>query len=428
MKRILQSTISLSLAVCTITSLATPVTQNKVQAKLISRDLVPSRQVSSIDRPRNNNILLNDLSVKMNWGLNPDNKASINAGKAWNITKGSKDIVVAVIDTGIDVNHSYLKENLWVNKGEQGLDSNGKNKATNRVDDDGNGFVDDVHGWNFVANDHDLTDNHNHGTHIAGIIAAKSDDNSGVVGVAPGVSVMVLKYYDPKSKFNSNLANTIKAIHYAIKMKADIINYSGGGLEYSAEEFAAVKLARQNGILFVAASGNEYSNSDVKPYYPADYDLDNVISVTAINPSAQVLPSSNFGKNSVHIAAPGKDIVSTLPGHKNVGPMTGTSQATAFVSGVAALILSQDSSNKYLDVRNQILATADSLPGLEEKTKTSGKLNAWAALAVKPATGITGIKAQTNLKFFNNETALNNEQLNELSFLSEITKQIENAN
>jgi subtilisin family serine protease len=254
----------------------------------------------------------------------------------------------------------------------------------------------DVHGWDFVNNKAIVIDNHGHGTHIAGIIGAVGGNGIGISGVSPKVSIMPLKYYDPTSKGNDNLKNTVRAIQYAVKKKVQIINYSGGGTEPDDQEFSAIKLARDNGILVVAAAGNERSNSDLAPYYPADYSLDNIISVTAINTSAQVLASSNYGSKSVHIAAPGENIYSTLP-NGQFGLMTGTSQATAFVTGVAALILSHNKEFNYAQVKKQIISTADELPELRGKTSTSGKLNSYAALAIQPNIAATGINsANTN--------------------------------
>lgn len=328
-------------------------------------------------KSKEESVLLNDPFVKEKWGL-----SATNAQKAWQITQGSKDIVVAVIDTGVDIRHKDLSENLWVNKGETGLDKNGKDKATNGIDDDGNGFIDDVHGWNFVANTNDLTDNHGHGTHISGIIGAKGGNGYGISGIAPKVSMMTLKYYDPKSPGANNLKNTIQSIRYAIKMGANIINYSGGGTEYSAEEFAAVKEAEKNGILFIAAAGNERSNTDEagKHYYPADYELTNIISVTAVNEKeTKVLPSSNYGVRTVDIAAPGDQIYSSLPGN-SFGKMTGTSQATAFATGVAVLIMAHRPEFTAADIKKYILRTGDEYHTLLSKTGNAKLLNAYKAL------------------------------------------------
>lgn len=359
-------------------------------SKKTDRDL-ELKNATGVDKgtkSKEQNVLLNDPFIKEKWGL-----TATNAQKAWTISQGSKDIVVAVIDTGVDIRHRDLTENLWVNKGETGLDKNGKDKATNGVDDDGNGFVDDVHGWNFVAGTNDLTDNHGHGTHISGIIGAKGGNSFGISGVAPNVSIMTLKYYDPKSPGANNLKNTIQAIRYAIKMNAKIINYSGGGTEYSSEEFAAVQEAEKKGILFIAAAGNERSNTDEtgKHYYPADYDLSNIISVTAVNErETKVLASSNYGVRTVDIAAPGDQIYSTLPG-STFGKMTGTSQATAFATGVAVLVMAHRTEFTAADVKKYLLRTGDEYPTLLSKTGTAKLLNAYRSLtSLDMGVSITG--------------------------------------
>lgn len=293
---------------------------------------------------------------------------------AWPLSQGSKEIVVAVIDTGLDTDHPALRENLWTNPGETGVDARGKDRATNGVDDDGNGFVDDVHGWNFAGNNNDLSDSHGHGTHVAGIIQS----------VAPKTPMMVLKYYDPNASGADNLSNTVKAIRYAIQMKAKIINYSGGGTTKYADEELAVREAQQKGILLVAAAGNEKSNSDIDGFYPADYGLSNIISVTAIDENQRVLSSSNYGVKTVDIAAPGKSIISTLPGGK-FGTMTGTSQATAYVSGTAALLLAAGFPAEPESLISQITSTGTDNRFLVGKTKHETSLNAYRSLVMRGA-------------------------------------------
>lgn len=348
-------------------------------------------------------VILNDPIMSKNWGLIGTKNSSIQADRAWSITQGSRNVVVAIIDTGVDANHPDLKNNLWTNPGETGFDSKGRDKSSNGIDDDGNGYVDDVHGWNFVANTNDLSDNHGHGTHIAGIIGAEGGNGIGISGVSPRVSLMILKYYDPKSPGTDNLKNTIKAIRYAVQNHARIINYSGGGLDFSMEEKNAIANAKDHGVLFVAAAGNEYSNSDKAHYYPANYDLDNIISVTAMNPSAEVLRSSNYGVRSVHIAAPGEQIYSTLP-NNSYGLMTGTSQATAFVSGVAALIMANQKDFLYADVKRQILSSGDEVAGLRTKNETASKLNSWKALAMQNSNvTVSGVVQVTGAPVFSNE-------------------------
>lgn len=240
-------------------------------------------------------------------------------------------ITVAVIDTGLDLHHPAFKKALWVNRGETGVDLRGRDKSTNGIDDDGNGYIDDVNGWNFAGANPKLNDDHGHGTHIAGIITTKST----------AIRLMTLKYYDPVGKPSEQIRNSVNAIDYAVKMGARIINYSGGGISPSFAEQQAILRAEAQGILFVAAAGNERSNSDLHPYFPADYGLSNIISVTALDPQQQLLPTSNYGIRSVDLAAPGENILSTLPSGL-YGRMSGTSQATAFVTGMAGWLMSQD--------------------------------------------------------------------------------------
>ncbi|MGE3757239.1 MAG: S8 family peptidase [Pseudobdellovibrionaceae bacterium] len=357
----------------------------------------------STNKPtKDESVVFNDPAMSQKWDL-----GKTDAQRAWKVSKGSRQILVAVIDTGADIKHEDLVANLWLNPGESGVVDSDKckkekeplkvkncNKATNNFDDDKNGFKDDIHGWNFVSNNSDLSDNHGHGTHIAGIIGAEAGNGKGVTGIAPEVSMMILKYYDPKVPHTDNLKNTIAAIEYAIKMKAHIINYSGGGLEFSPQEKDAVDEARRKGILFVAAAGNERSNSDIAPYFPADYKLSNIISVTAIDPATQVLSSSNYGIESVHIAAPGQNILSTLPGNA-YGFMTGTSQATAFVTGAAAVVMAHKENYVAEDVKKYIVATGDQLTTLQNKTLNARKLNLYKALTVfDTGTSASGIVSE----------------------------------
>ncbi|WP_415062993.1 S8 family peptidase [Bdellovibrio sp.] len=362
--------------------------------RLLENSFITSKTDKVEDEP---SALFNDPAISQAWGLKKSD-----AARAWSVTKGSRDIVIAVIDTGIDIKHEDLASNLWRNPGETGKDSQGRDKATNGIDDDGNGFVDDVYGWNFVSNNNKLDDNHGHGTHIAGIIGAEAGNGKGITGIAPEVSLMVLKYYDPKVAGTDNLKNTVASIRYAVKMGANIINYSGGGTEFSQEEHDAIAEAEKKGILFVAAAGNERSNSDQHHYYPADYKLRNIISVTAIDPSTQVLASSNYGVETVDIAAPGQNILSCLPGNA-YGYMTGTSQATAFVTGAAALVMAHKQSFKAEDVKKYILATGDAQTQLASKTRTSRQLNLYKSLTILDqgvsASGVIAVNTQ-NMKQF----------------------------
>lgn len=294
-----------------------------------------------------------------NWGL--ENKISdshIHALDAWKLEKGSKDVVVAVVDTGIDATHPDIKNNLW------------KDKTTGG------------YGWDFVTNKANPKDEHGHGTHVAGILGATLNSANGISGVAPNISIMAVRYYSEKSSGADNLKNSISSLNWAIDHGAHIINYSGGGPEFSQDEFNAIKRARDKGIMVVAAAGNERQNADLPEnyYYPCAYRLENIVCVTAVNIRNEVLPSSNWGKKMVDVAAPGENILSTVPGGK-YSYMTGTSQATAFVTGLAALMLSHDRSLKPSDIREIIRSTSDRLPSLKEKVISGGKINAAAAIA-----------------------------------------------
>jgi len=303
---------------------------------------------------------LSYASIK-NWGLvNSLAKSHINAVDAWKIQEGSHNVIVAVIDTGIDPNHADLEKNIW-------NDPSTRNKK--------------VFGWNYVSNQANPADDHGHGTHVAGIIGAIANPTAGVSGVAHKVSIMSVKYYSDVNPGAVNLRNTVKAINYAIEHGARIINYSGGGPEFSEEEYLAIKKAEAAGILFVSAAGNEHQDTDQVEnyYYPSAYRLSNIISVAATDINNRLLKSSNWGKSKVDVAAPGENIYSTLPGGK-YGYMSGTSQATAFVTGVAALLLAQDPSLTPARLKEIIKDSADRLPELKSKVATGGRVNAYSAL------------------------------------------------
>jgi thermitase len=320
----------------------------------------------------------NPASIE-NWGLK-----KIETEKSWNISKGNKKIVVAIIDTGIDMSHPALKNNIWINP---------KEIPNNGIDDDHNGFIDDTNGWNFVNHSNKPIDFHGHGTHIAGIIH----------NVAPEVSFMVLKYFDPKGLSDDNLSNTVKAIDYAIKNGAQIINYSGGGFGKNPLEEAAIKRAKDKNILFVAAAGNDTIDSDKEGYYPASYDLSNIISVASLTSNSELVKSSNFGLQTVDIAAPGKDIYSTLPNGK-YGFMTGTSQATAFVTGALAILMDSrpdlKTPEKYIE---NLVKTGNFEKNLSGKTKYQTKLNSYRALAMK---GVEENPTQINSDIFSSDLAV----------------------
>ena len=280
-----------------------------------------------------------------------------------------RSILVAVIDTGVDCDHPDLKNNIWTNPGESGLDIYGKSKTNNNIDDDLNGFIDDIHGWNFIDNNNDLSDANGHGTHIAGIIKTEFIKEDQRRKKNSDVQLMVLKYYSSSAQQVDNIKFSTQAIRYANKMRARVINYSGGGPEPSRSELIAIQESRNLKILFVAAAGNNKSNTDSKKYFPASYLLDNIVSVAASNKLGELVPFSNFGPESVDIAALGEAVLSTLPNNR-YGMMSGTSQATAIISGRAAHVLIQDSQIQNPQaVLKRLLKSSKHIQNLQGKTK-----------------------------------------------------------
>jgi subtilisin family serine protease len=293
------------------------------------------------------------ISRYASWGIDPDKHlASINLKDSWTRFAKNKDIVVAVVDTGIQGNHPFLINNIHVVKGKNSNNNYGVDFSTGRA----TSTPDDQHG---------------HGTHVAGIVKS----------IFPDVKILALKYYNPKASGQANLDATIKALQYAVDNNVDVINYSGGGPEASVEELRVLKAAEKKGILVIAAAGNEHSNIDDKrhAYYPASYGLSNIITVGAHDDGLNIISSSNYGKNSVDIAAPGHRIRSAIP-QNGAGYMTGTSQATAFVTGVAAMIKSKHPNMKFDQIKNIILSSSLKVKNFEGKILGAGKLDAGRAM------------------------------------------------
>ena len=313
--------------------------------------LKKGKEVSAKSLTHKKSSLSHDIlkSSFVGWAVDPRNtKSSINIVKAWNSFKKKKEVVVAVVDTGIDPNHPFLKKNLHV--------FDGKPSSSN-------------YGLDFARNKKSKTapfDGHGHGTHVSAIVKS----------VFPEVKIAALKYYDKTASGQDNLNSTIKALEYAVNQNVDIINYSGGGPEPSLEELRILKKAERKGILVVAAAGNEESNIDQKSnaYYPASYGLKNIITVTAHDHNIKTLNSSNWGIKSVDISAPGYRIKSALPNGR-AGYLTGTSQATAFVSGAAALLMSQYPNLSTSEIKNIINKSAKKEKSLTSKCASGGRLD-----------------------------------------------------
>ncbi len=294
--------------------------------------------------------------------------SDVNAEKAWTLTKGSKNVVVAVIDTGIDYNHPDLKNNMWINE---------KEIPGNGIDDDGNGYIDDVYGWNAEGKNGNPMDGNAHGTHCAGTIGAEHNNGTGVAGVMDDVSLMAVKFLSDSG--SGSLADAVVAIDYATKMNVDIMSNSWGGGGFSQTLEDSIKAAKDKGILFVAAAGNSSTNNDSSPHYPSNYQVDNVISVASHTAQDSLSSFSCYGKRTVHVAAPGTNILSSTPkGEYKV--FSGTSMATPHVSGVLGLLVAQEGRLPVIEVRNRLMAT--SIPGgaYRRTTASGGRVDAYNLL------------------------------------------------
>ena len=296
------------------------------------------------------------------------------AWKKYDAKSGKRQVIVALIDTGVDITHPELSGSIWTNTGEIPGDG---------IDNDGNGYIDDVYGWNFYDNNAQVftgTDD-NHGTHSAGTIAA-ARNGVGTVGIcAPAyVKIMVIKTLGTSSGVGT-VSNVVKAIRYAQANGASICNLSFGTMKYSEELYQAIK---DSGMLFIVAAGNGDASGngysiDEQPMYPASFELDNIISVANLRFDGQLDRASNYGVRSVDLAAPGNYILSTITGN-DYAYMSGTSMAAPMVTGTAAMLYSCDASLSLMDVRNRILQSARPLESLSGKVATGGMLDAGAAM------------------------------------------------
>jgi hypothetical protein len=300
--------------------------------------------------------------------------ADIDAVEAWQVTTGSRNVVVAIIDSGIDFSHPDLAANIWRNPREI---------AGNGLDDDGNGYIDDIHGWDFVDNDNLPQDGFWHGTHVAGIIGAVGDNGIGVSGVSPQVSILPLRFQD-----NSGLGYTgaaVSALNYVTQLKlagvpivATNISW-GGGTSTSLSLQTALAAQANAGITVVVAAGNNAGDNDAVPRYPSSYTFGNIIAVAGSDASDNLLGVSNYGATSIDLAAPGAGILSTLPGN-TYGAVSGTSMAAPHVTGTVALLASVRPAATVAQIRSAILGSVDLVPALAGKVATGGRLNAFAAL------------------------------------------------
>jgi subtilisin family serine protease len=296
--------------------------------------------------------------------------ADIDAVRAWDTLTSAENVIVAIIDSGIRYTHEDLAANMWVNPGE--IPGNG-------IDDDGNGFIDDVHGINAIDNTGDPMDPSGHGTHVAGIIGAVGNNNRGISGVAWRVQLMALRFIDHTE--SGATSDAIQCIDYARIHGAHIINASWGGASRSSFMESAIRRARDAGIIFVTGAGNDTIDMDESPVYPGSYNLENIVVVTGTTDSDQLAWYSNYGANSVHLAAPGSQIYSTYgPTDTDYSHQTGTSMSAPLVAGAFALLRARYPDETYRQLIDRLLAAVDPLPSLQGKTITGGRLNLHRAL------------------------------------------------
>ena len=299
--------------------------------------------------------------------------ADIDSPEAWDVTTGTGSTIVAVIDTGVDYHHPDLAPNIWVNDDE--VPGNG-------IDDDNNGYVDDIRGYDFYNNDNDPFDDHSHGTHVAGTIGAVGNNATGVAGVNWNVQIMPLKFLG--SDGSGTTSDAIEALRYAVDNGAQISNNSWGGDPFSQSLYNAIRDARDLGHIFVAAAGNGNFigfglNNDVTPFYPAGYDLDNIVAVAATDRNDDLAVFSNYGATTVDLAAPGVSILSTTP-NNGYALNTGTSMAAPHVAGALSLVRDYAPGLTYRQIIDRVLTSVDPVTALDGKTVSGGRLNVASAL------------------------------------------------
>ena len=324
----------------------------------------------------------NDPNFSSLYGLNNAaqtgglHDADIDAPEAWDLTTGSASIVVGIIDSGVDYNHPDLAANMWRNPGETPGDG---------VDNDGNGYKDDVYGYDFLNNDGDPFDDYSHGTHVAGTIGAVGNNGVGVAGINWQAKIMALKFLSASG--SGPISAAVSCLNYATMMRNTygvnirLTNNSWGGGAYSQAMNDAIVASGNAGMMFVAAAGNNASNNDTTTFYPASYNQPNVIVVAATDNKDTLASFSNYGATTVDLAAPGVSILSTTP-NNTYSSFSGTSMAAPHVSGVAALAWSLKPTATYQQIRDAIYAGVDSVPALSGVTATGGRLNALSTLNI----------------------------------------------
>ncbi len=305
----------------------------------------------------------------------------ISAPSAWDLTRCQREVVVAVIDTGIQMDHPELAENIWRNPAE----------VADGLDNDQNGYIDDTVGWDFVNRDNSPQDDHGHGTHVAGLIGAAGNNGLGIAGVCWQVSLMPLKVLDAEGW--GTVADEIEAIGYAVEEGADVINASFGGYSFINAERDAIEMARSEGVVVITAAGNGGKDGigddiDITPFYPASYGLDNIIAVTAVDHSGMLPVFANHGATTVDIGSPGVYLLSTVP-YNSYSLGIGTSMATAVVTGVYAMVKGYYQGLNYLQVKELMKRGVNQYSGLQGRVSSGGVVDAWGAVsALLPPTSL----------------------------------------
>ena len=334
----------------------------------------------SLDDFSSNPIRPSDPRFSDQWALSNEGQrggkvgADISATTAWSVTTGDDDVVIAVLDSGVDYNHQDLANNIWT-----------RPDNTPEYVDDAAGTIQDLHGYNAIDNSADPMDDNGHGTHCAGIIGAEGGNDIGITGVNWKIRIMPLKFMNAGGFGTTK--DAIEAINYVIDRRTKgvnvrVISASWGSTNKSRALEEVIKKAYDAGILFVAAAGNATTDNDRRPHYPSSFNVGNVISVAALDRNDQLASFSNYGVKSVAIAAPGVDILSTWLGDE-YEEKSGTSMATPVIAGVAGLIAANEPRISVDELRKRIVSSVDKIDALKNKITSGGRINAAKALGAE---------------------------------------------